>query len=207
MPQVKSHPARLYLCEHGTVVFARLCLDPTKPCASVPPFQLQLRGEVRQDGERGPRRGLVAKRPDRGQGRSTDDRGDANHARDPKPERIQGAFVSEGEVHAVVDWTKQQQDAKYRDTEVFEPAQKTAQAEEEFEGEDPEIVKQAIELVVRSQLGSTSMLQRKLRIGFARAGRVMDILERKGIVGPSEGSKARTVLLAEDELDSVLVSD
>jgi S-DNA-T family DNA segregation ATPase FtsK/SpoIIIE len=128
-------------------------------------------------------------------------------ARDPKPERIQGAFVSEGEVHAVVDWTKQQQDAQYRDTEVFEPAQKTAQAEEEFEGEDPEIVKQAIELVVRSQLGSTSMLQRKLRIGFARAGRVMDILERKGIVGPSEGSKARTVLLAEDELDSVLVSD
>ncbi len=128
-------------------------------------------------------------------------------ARDPKPERIQGAFVSEAEVHAVVDWTRTQQHARYRDKEVFEPAQKSAEIEEEFEGEDPEMVRQAIELVVRSQLGSTSMLQRKLRIGFARAGRVMDILERKGIVGPSEGSKARAVLLDEDELDSVLVSD
>ena len=125
-------------------------------------------------------------------------------ARDPKPERIQGGFVSEAEVHAVVDWVKAQQAARYRDKEVFEPAQQTAAAAEEFEGEDPAIVRQAIELVVRSQLGSTSMLQRKLRIGFARAGRVMDILERKGIVGPSEGSKARSVLLTEDELESVL---
>ncbi len=128
-------------------------------------------------------------------------------ARDPKPERIQGAFVSEAEVHAVVDWTKAQQEAQYRDQEVFEPAQKSAAVEEEFEGEDPDIVRQAIELVVRSQLGSTSMLQRKLRIGFARAGRVMDILERKGIVGPSEGSKARSVLLTAEELDTVLVGD
>ena len=128
-------------------------------------------------------------------------------ARDPKPERIQGAFVSEAEVHAVVDWVKHQREARYRDTEVFEPAQKAAEVEEEFEGEDPEIITQAIELIVRSQLGSTSMLQRKLRIGFARAGRVMDILERKGIVGPSEGSKARAVLITPEELDSVLVSD
>ncbi len=128
-------------------------------------------------------------------------------ARDPKPERIQGAFVSEAEVHAVVDWVKAQREAKYRDKEVFEPAKQAAASEEEFEGEDPDIVTQAIELIVRSQLGSTSMLQRKLRIGFARAGRVMDILERKGIVGPSEGSKARAVLLSEEELDSVLSSD
>jgi len=125
-------------------------------------------------------------------------------ARDPKPERIQGAFVTEKEVHAVVDWVKQQQEARYRDSEVFEVAQKKADVEDEFEGEDPVIIREAIELVVRSQLGSTSMLQRKMRIGFARAGRVMDILERKGIVGPSEGSKARTVLVGEEELADVL---
>ncbi|MGI8822593.1 MAG: DNA translocase FtsK 4TM domain-containing protein [Acidimicrobiia bacterium] len=126
-------------------------------------------------------------------------------ARDPKPERIQGAFVSEAEARAVVDWCKTQEQAQYRDADVFEAAAKVAENEEGFEGEDPEVIRQAIELIVRSQLGSTSMLQRKLRIGFARAGRVMDILENRGIVGPSEGSKAREVLVTEDELDSVLV--
>ncbi len=125
-------------------------------------------------------------------------------SRDPKPERIQGAFVSEAEVHAVVDWVREQRKAQYRDAEVFEQAQQQAAEVEEFDGEDPEIMRQAIELVVRSQLGSTSMLQRKLRIGFARAGRVMDILEARGVVGPSEGSKARAVLVTEEELDSVL---
>jgi S-DNA-T family DNA segregation ATPase FtsK/SpoIIIE len=125
-------------------------------------------------------------------------------ATSPKPERIQGAFVTEAEVHAVVDWVRQQAETRYRDKEVFEVAQKKVAAEEEFEGEDPEILRQAIELVVRSQLGSTSMLQRKLRLGFARAGRVMDILERKGIVGPSEGSKARSVLVTEEELADIL---
>ncbi|MEN8239854.1 MAG: DNA translocase FtsK 4TM domain-containing protein [Actinomycetota bacterium] len=125
-------------------------------------------------------------------------------SRDPKPERIQGSFVSEPEIHAVVDWVREQMKAKYRDTEVFEQAQQQLAEVEEFDGEDPEIMRQAIELVVRSQLGSTSMLQRKLRIGFARAGRVMDILEAKGVVGPSEGSKARTVLITEEELDTVL---
>jgi S-DNA-T family DNA segregation ATPase FtsK/SpoIIIE len=125
-------------------------------------------------------------------------------ARDPKPERIQGAFVTEKEIHAVVDWVKEQQRARYRDKDVLEVAQKAQAVEEEFDGEDPEIMQQAIELVVRSQLGSTSMLQRKLRIGFARAGRVMDILEQKGIVGPSEGSKARAVLVTEEELDEIL---
>ncbi len=125
-------------------------------------------------------------------------------ARDPKPERIQGSFVSEAEIHATVDWVREQRDAQYRDKEVFEQAQQTATDVQEFDGEDPEIMRQAIELIVRSQLGSTSMLQRKLRIGFARAGRFMDILEAKGIVGPSEGSKARSVLITEDELESVL---
>ena len=125
-------------------------------------------------------------------------------ARDPKPERIQGSFVTEAEVHSVVDWVRDQREAQYRDSEVFEQAQKKAADVQDFDGEDPEIMRQAIELVVRSQLGSTSMLQRKLRIGFARAGRVMDILESKGIVGPSEGSKARSVLVTAEELESVL---
>ncbi len=124
-------------------------------------------------------------------------------SRDPKPERIQGSFVSEAEIHAVVGWVRDQQEAQYRDKEVFEQAQQRAADVDEFDGEDPEIMRQAIDLIVRSQLGSTSMLQRKLRIGFARAGRVMDILETRGIVGPSVGSKARSVLITEDELDSV----
>ena len=112
--------------------------------------------------------------------------------------------MSEPEIHAVVDWVREQREAQYRDSEVFETATKAAAEAEDFEGEDPEVMRQAIELVVRSQLGSTSMLQRKLRIGFARAGRVMDILESKGVVGPSEGSKAREVLVTEDELEQVL---
>ena len=125
-------------------------------------------------------------------------------SRDPKPERIQGSFVSEAEVHSIVGWVREQREAQYRDTEVFEQAKQQAADVEQFDGEDPEIMRQAIELIVRSQLGSTSMLQRKLRIGFARAGRVMDILETRGIVGPSEGSKARSVLITEEELGTVL---
>ncbi len=125
-------------------------------------------------------------------------------SREPKAERVQGSFVSEAEVHAAVDWVREQREAQYRDREVFEQAQQAAAEMEDFDGEDPEMMREAIELVVRSQLGSTSMLQRKLRIGFARAGRVMDILEAKGVVGPSVGSKARAVLVAEDELESVL---
>ena len=125
-------------------------------------------------------------------------------AREPKPERIQGAWVTEAEVHRVVDFVKEQQEARYRDSEVFEVAKQREATDDAYEGEDPEIVRQAIELIVRSQLGSTSMLQRKLRIGFARAGRVMDILENRGIVGPSEGSKPRTVLVTEDELSEVM---
>jgi S-DNA-T family DNA segregation ATPase FtsK/SpoIIIE len=126
-------------------------------------------------------------------------------ARDPKPERIQGAFVTEAEIHSIVAWLREQSNVQYREEEVFEVAQAAAAMEEEFDGEDPQLMRQAMELVVRSQLGSTSMLQRKLRIGFARAGRVMDILENKGVVGPSEGSKAREVLMTVEELDQMLV--
>ncbi|HSM01549.1 MAG TPA: DNA translocase FtsK 4TM domain-containing protein [Acidimicrobiia bacterium] len=127
-------------------------------------------------------------------------------ARDPHARRIQGAWVSESEIHAVVDHCREQRKARYEE-EVFEAAEAQRAEEEEFDGEDADIVRQAIDLVVRSQLGSTSMLQRKLRIGFARAGRVMDIMERMGIVGPSEGSKARAVLVTVEELDEILSGD
>ncbi len=123
-------------------------------------------------------------------------------ATEPRPQRIQGAWVSEEEVHAVVDWVKNQQRPNYRD-EVIEAASQARAQTDDDEGDDADLVRQAMELVVRSQLGSTSMLQRKLRIGFARAGRIMDILERKGVVGPSEGSKARAVLMTIEEFESM----
>jgi S-DNA-T family DNA segregation ATPase FtsK/SpoIIIE len=125
-------------------------------------------------------------------------------AKEPKPQRIQGAWVSEDEVHAVVEWVRKQREARYHDHVIEEAVQQAAAAAGDDEGEDAELIRQAIELVVRSQLGSTSMLQRKLRVGFARAGRIMDILERKGVVGPSEGSKARAVLMTEDDLEDML---
>ena len=126
-------------------------------------------------------------------------------AKEPRPRRIQGAFVRESEIHAVVDWVKAQQEAQYKDQEVLEVAQAASAAAADAEDDEEEaIVRQAMELVVRNQLGSTSMLQRKLRIGFARAGRVMDILENRGVVGPSLGSKAREVLMTADELDEML---
>jgi S-DNA-T family DNA segregation ATPase FtsK/SpoIIIE len=124
-------------------------------------------------------------------------------ATEPRPVRIQGAWVTEEEVVTIVDWTKKQREAKYQDHVIAAAAQQARQDADEDEGGDAELVRSATDLVVRSQLGSTSMLQRKLRIGFARAGRVMDILERKGVVGPSEGSKARAVLMTEEDLDQL----
>jgi S-DNA-T family DNA segregation ATPase FtsK/SpoIIIE len=122
-------------------------------------------------------------------------------ASNPRLERIQGAWVNENEVQDVVSWVKEQKEAEYNPAVTEEQKQATNSSNEDF-GEDEELIRTAKELVVRSQMGSTSMLQRKLRVGFARAGRLMDILEAQGIVGPSEGSKAREVLITVEEFET-----
>jgi len=135
---------------------------------------------------------------------------------DPKsssPHRIQGAWVSEDEVKRVVGvWKKQSEqlkDGAVLDGITTEPTITDAPSNASGDlipggtsgdSDDDELLLKAIDLVVESQLGSTSMLQRKLRVGFARAGRIMDLLEERGIVGPSEGSKPREVLITADEL-------
>ena len=122
-------------------------------------------------------------------------------ASNPRLERIQGAWVTEKEINDVVSWTKSQKDAEYNPAVIEEQKTTKTIGGEDF-GEDEELIFSAKELVIRSQMGSTSMLQRKLRVGFARAGRLMDILEAQGIVGPSEGSKARQVLITVEEFES-----
>ena len=115
------------------------------------------------------------------------------------PRRIQGPWVTEAEVRSVVAHWRRQRQPDY--VEGVEGSTDSAIGRGPSEGDDDELLAAAMELVVRSQLGSTSMLQRKLRVGFSRAGRLMDLLERRGVVGPSEGSKARAVLMTPEELE------
>jgi S-DNA-T family DNA segregation ATPase FtsK/SpoIIIE len=123
-------------------------------------------------------------------------------------QRIQGSWVTEDEVRAVVGmWRKQSPEIAYDDAAVQGSEESSGSSSNGSTGgggddDDDDLLQQAMELVVRSQLGSTSMLQRKLRVGFARAGRLMDLLEQRGVVGPSEGSKARAVLMTPEELDA-----
>jgi S-DNA-T family DNA segregation ATPase FtsK/SpoIIIE len=130
------------------------------------------------------------------------------------PRRIQGAWVDEDEVRKIVaHWRKQMPEPEYEqgvaedsDEPAF-PGMGGSGGGGGADDDDEALVWQAMELIVRSQLGSTSMLQRKLRVGFARAGRLMDLLEQRGVVGPSTGSKARDVLMTPEELDELLTGN
>ncbi len=117
----------------------------------------------------------------------------------PKPKRVQGAFISEKEVQRVVNWFKEKEMLPKFAKDLVESLQKEEEFEKEFFVEDDPLYEKAKEVVIKERRASASLLQRRLKIGYARAARLIDLLEKRGVVGPSRGSKPREVLIKEDE--------